>query len=170
MQLGARLRAKAVAQGTRTKKSPRGSLGCGERANPKPEPRRWVQELTFEHQGLEVLQARQDAQCSAQQAVVGAEPQELHLHHLCPPPLEELQQPAAASGVHVQIQPVVRQAAVGERRSPRSPLPVLVAEPRQLCHLLRLVHRGWTCSSLPCRQAPAAPPGSRGEEEEGGRL
>lgn len=103
---------------------------------------------------------RKDAQRGAKEAIVAAESEELHLDHLSPSSLKQLEEPAAAVRINIQVQPVVCKAGASEHRSPRSPLPALVPKPQQLCHLLRLVDGVWTCSDLPGRQAPAAPRGS----------
>lgn len=73
-----------------------------------------VQELTFEHQGLEALQMRKDAQRGVKQAIVTAEPEELHLHHLCLLPLEQPEQLTATIGINIQSEPVVCQAGAAE--------------------------------------------------------
>lgn len=108
---------------------------------------------------------RKDAQGSAKEVIVAAETEELHLDHLSPSPLKQLEEPAAAVRINIQVQSVVCKAGASKRRSLRSPLPALVPKPQQLCHLLHLVHGVWTCSDLPGRQALAAPQCSRDKEE-----
>lgn len=136
------------------------------RINKKSEPRKvgWAQEFTFKHQGFQVLQMRKTAQCGVKEAIVAAEPEELDLDHLSLLLLEQLEETAAAVRINIQVQSVVRKAGASEGRSPRSPLPTVISEPLQLCHLLHLIHRVQTCSDLPGRQALAAPQGSWDKE------
>lgn len=107
---------------------------------------------------------RKAAQGGVKEAIVAAEPEELNLDQLSLLLLEQLEETAAAVRINIQVQSVVSKAGVSQGRSPQSPLPALIPEPQQFCHLLHLIHRVQTCSDLPGRQALAAPQGSWDKE------
>lgn len=96
---------------------------------------------------------RKAVQCGLKEAIVAAEPEELNLDHLSLLLLEKLEETAAAVRINIQVQSVVCKAGASKGRSPQRPLPTLIPEPQQLCHLLHLIHRVQTCSDLPGRQA-----------------